>query len=207
MVTLPTKWKDTKMTAIELLIKEPELSYDDVGEKSGVTGQTIYRWMRDPEFVDVYYQKYMITFGSRLPSVLTAMVREAESGNVQAGRLVLEHSGKLIKRVEVASHQSPFEKFLKADVSDIQEIEAEDAEFEEVQEIKAPVMESVVHKTAAQEQRELTKKQHQLQVRRDARSLRDRAAKVGLKTGKQGRQSLRKRRAWVKKIEELEAQS
>lgn len=203
MLSLPTKWKDTKMTAIELLIKEPELSYDDVGEKSGVTGQTIYRWMRDPEFVDVYYQKYMITFGSRLPSVLTAMVREAESGNVQAGRLVLEHSGKLIKRVEVASHQSPFEKFLKADVSDIKEIEAEDAEFEEV---VAPVMD-VVHKTAAQEQRELTKKQHQLQVRRDARSLRARAAKVGLKTGKQGRQSLRKRRAWVKKIEELEAQS
>ena len=203
MLSLPAKWKDTKMTAIELLIKEPELSYDDVGEKSGVTGQTIYRWMRDPEFVDVYYQKYMITFGSRLPSVLTAMVREAESGNVQAGRLVLEHSGKLIKRVEVASHQSPFEKFLKADVSDIKEIEAEDAEFEEV---VAPVMESVVHKTAAQEQRELTKKQHQLQVRRDARSLRDRATKVGLKTGKQGRQSLRKRRAWVKKIEELEAQ-
>ena len=202
MLSLPTKWKDTKMTAIELLIKEPELSYDDVGEKSGVTGQTIYRWMRDPEFVDVYYQKYMITFGSRLPSVLTAMVREAESGNVQAGRLVLEHSGKLIKRVEVASHQSPFEKFLKADVSGIKEIEAEDAEFEEV---VAPVMD-VVHKTAAQEQRELTKKQHQLQVRRDARSLRDRAAKVGLKTGKQGRQSLRKRRAWVKKIEELEAQ-
>ncbi len=207
MVSLPAKWKDTKMTAIELLIKEPELSYDDVGKKSGVTGQTIYRWMRDPEFVDVYYQKYMITFGSRLPSVLTAMVREAESGNVQAGRLVLEHSGKLIKRIEVANHQSPFEKFLNADVSDIQEIEAEDAEFEEVQEIKAPVMESVVHKTAAQEQRELTKKQHQLQVRRDARILRDRAAKVGLKTGKQGRQSLRKRRAWVKKIEELEAQS
>ena len=158
MLSLPTKWKDTKMTAIELLIKEPELSYDDVGEKSGVTGQTIYRWMRDPEFVDVYYQKYMITFGSRLPSVLT----------------------------------------------DIKEIEAEDAEFEEV---VAPVMESVVHKTAAQEQRDLTKKQHQLQVRRDARSLRDRATKVGLKTGKQGRQSLRKRRAWVKKIEELEAQS
>jgi|SaaInlV_165m_DNA_3_1040750.scaffolds.fasta_scaffold23427_1 hypothetical protein len=204
MLSLPAKWKDTKMTAIELLIKEPELSYDDVGAKSGVTGQTIYRWMRDPEFVDVYYQKYMITFGSRLPSVLTAMVREAESGNVQAGRLVLEHSGKLIKRVEVASHQSPFEKFLKADVSDIKEIEAEDAEFEEV---VAPVMESVVHKTAAQEQRELTKKQHQLQVRRDARSLRDRATKVGLKIGKQGRQSLRKRRAWIKKIEELEAQS
>mgnify|MGYP003989520297 FL=1 len=204
MLSLPAKWKDTKMTAIELLIKEPELSYDDVGAKSGVTGQTIYRWMRDPEFVDVYYQKYMITFGSRLPSVLTAMVREAESGNVQAGRLVLEHRGKLIKRVEVASHQSPFEKFLKADVSDIKEIEAEDAEFEEV---VAPVMESVVHKTAAQEQRELTKKQHQLQVRRDARSLRDRATKVGLKIGKQGRQSLRKRRAWIKKIEELEAQS
>ena len=40
----------------------------------------------------------MVTFGSRLPTVLNSMVREAEAGNVQAGRLVLEHSGKLIKR-------------------------------------------------------------------------------------------------------------
>jgi len=204
MVTLPTHWKDSKMRAVELLITEPSLKYTEVAEQAGVTAQTISNWMRDPEFVDVYYQKYMVTFGAKLPNVLRAMVREAEGGNIQAGRLVLEHSGKLIKRVEVASHQSPFEKFLSSDASEMQEIETVEAEFEEVY---TPMMPEpvAIHKSMAQEKRELTKKQHDLKVRREAKRLRDRAKKVGLTLGKQGRQTPRERREWVAKLEELEA--
>ena len=46
--------------------------------------------------------------------VLNSMIREAIEGNVQAGRLVLEHSGKLVKNINVTV-DSPFEKFLKAE--------------------------------------------------------------------------------------------
>jgi Skp family chaperone for outer membrane proteins len=56
------------------------------------------------------------------------MIREAKHGNVQAGRLVLEHSGKLVKNVNVTI-DSPFEKFLKK-TDDIQD--AEIVEDEEV---------------------------------------------------------------------------
>ena len=70
----------------------------------------------------------MVEFGGELPAVLQAMVREAKAGNVQAGRLVLEHSGKLVKNVNVTI-DSPFEKFLKAEKA---EIEYEDAEVEEI---------------------------------------------------------------------------
>ncbi len=68
----------------------------------------------------------MTKFGSQLPLVLESMIREAVSGNVQAGRLVLEHSGKLVKNVHVQV-DSPFEKFLKSEV-EFDEVEVIDAE-------------------------------------------------------------------------------
>ena len=121
-VTLPVKWKPEKSIAIDMLVSSPESSIQAVADKAGVTTATIRNWFKDPEFVEVYYQKYMVTFGARLPNVLNSMVREAEAGNVQAGRLVLEHSGKLIKRVEVNNHQSPFEKFLNTQIPEEAEV-------------------------------------------------------------------------------------
>ena len=111
-VNLPDKLKPSMGIAIDMMVTDPEAKIKDVAEEAGVAVSTIQRWMKDPEFVEVFYQKYMVTFGSKLPKILNSMIREAEAGNVQAGRLVLEHSGKLIKRVEVANHKSPFEKFL-----------------------------------------------------------------------------------------------
>ena len=132
-VNIPSKIKPSMVLAIDLLVNDPEAKIKDVAEKSGVNVSTIRRWMKDPEFVEVFYQKYMVVFGSRLPTVLNSMVREAEAGNVQAGRLVLEHSGKLIKRVEVNNHQSPFEKFLSSQASDMEEVEVLEADYEDIE--------------------------------------------------------------------------
>ena len=82
----------------------------------------------NPNFIDAIYDSYMIEFGGELPSVLQAMIREAKAGNVQAGRLILEHSGKLVKNVNITI-DSPYEKFLKAKNA---EVEYEDAEVEEI---------------------------------------------------------------------------
>ena len=72
-----------------------------------------------------------------MPAVLNAMIREAKSGNVQAGRLVLEHSGKLVKNINVTV-DSPFEKYLKTvDIDDV-----EDAEIVEMME-DIPIVESL----------------------------------------------------------------
>ena len=95
-VNLPEKLKPAMGVAIDMLVTDPEAKMKDVAEESGVAVSTLQRWMKDPEFVEVFYQKYMVTFGSKLPKILNSMIREAEAGNVQAGRLVLEHSGKLI---------------------------------------------------------------------------------------------------------------
>lgn len=200
-VNLPDKLKPAMGVAIDMLVTNPEAEIKDVAEKSGVTRATIHNWMKDPEFVEVFYQKYMVTFGSKLPKILNSMIREAEAGNVQAGRLVLEHSGKLIKRVEVANHKSPFEKFLSSDSSDMKEVEVLDADYEVFPQ-RPEVPEKPITKTElTQKQRALNKKNKK---RREARRWRERAERVGVSPPKKGRQTPAQRKAWQDKIAKRE---
>ena len=114
----------TKIHAIELFALNPSITIKEVASEVGVSDVCVAKWRQDPIFIDKIYERYMTEFGSQLPSVINAMVREAKHGNVQAARLVLEHSGKLVKNVNITI-DSPFEKFLKSN-------DVEDAEFEEV---------------------------------------------------------------------------
>ena len=106
------KKNPAKTLAAELLALNPHLTIQKVAKQVGVTERTVHLWKQDPNFVEAIYDRYMLEFGTEIPAVLNAMVREAKEGNVQAGRLVLEHSGKLVKNVNVTI-DSPFEKFLK----------------------------------------------------------------------------------------------
>ena len=98
--------------AVELYALQPDITAAEVAKELGISASLVYVWRKNPNFVDAIYNRYMVEFGGELPAVLQAMVREAKAGNVQAGRLVLEHSGKLVKNVNVTI-DSPFEKFLK----------------------------------------------------------------------------------------------
>ena len=118
-----------KLAAIDLFALEPSITSKEVANKLQVSHHTINMWRKDPNFIEACYERYMTEFGSKIPSVLNAMIREAQAGNVQAGRLVLEHSGKLVKNINVTI-DSPFEKFLKSDM----EIES-DSEVLEVMDI------------------------------------------------------------------------
>ena len=202
-VNLPSKWKPEKALVVDMLVSQPEARIQDVADKAGVTKATVHNWLKDPEFVEVFYQKYMITFGSKLPNVLNAMLREAEAGNVQAGRLILEHSGKLIKRVEVANHKSPFEKFLTSEVADIQEVEVLDADFEDTIEVlpKRPeVVKAPKKMTQIEEKRQLKKVLNKNEKRREARQWRIRAERVGVDRPSQGRQTKTQREDWQQKV-------
>ena len=186
--------------AIDLLVNDPEAKIKDVAEKSGVNVSTIRRWMKDPEFVEVFYQKYMVVFGSRLPTVLNSMVREAEAGNVQAGRLVLEHSGKLIKRVEVNNHQSPFEKFLSSQASDMEEVEVLEADYEDIEVLpQRPVIpeKAPTKKELSTQKKKADKKNEK---RREARRWRQRAEAVGIARPNKGRQTPAQRKAWQERV-------
>ena len=123
METTPAQRKPHKVLAIELFALNPSITAKEVAAKVGVSDICVAKWRQDPIFIDKIYERYMTEFGSQLPAVINAMVREAKHGNVQAARLVLEHSGKLVKNVNITI-DSPFEKFLKAeDVQDAEIIE------------------------------------------------------------------------------------
>ena len=121
-----------KNTVIDAFALNPNKSVEEVSKETGATMSQIYRWRRDINFVEAIYKRYMVEYGIEMPNVLNAMVREAKAGNVQAGRLVLEHSGKLVKNINV-NIASPFERFMsKIDNAKISDAELADAEVLEV---------------------------------------------------------------------------
>ena len=124
------------------MVTEPNLTYKEIAKRIGISKATLQTWRQDPGFIDAYYDRYMIKFGSKLPEVLDAMIREAKEGNVQAGRLVLEHSGKLVKRVAVRI-DSPFEKFLNAIDGEVVDVESVDNLEEEIKEVGSSPMEII----------------------------------------------------------------
>ena len=101
-----------KAKAIELLALDLHANAKDVCNKLNISPRTLNYWKSDPDFVEAIYSRYMVKFGLEIPAVLNAMTREAKQGNVSAARLVLEHSGKLVKNINVTI-DSPFEKFLR----------------------------------------------------------------------------------------------
>ena len=126
-----------KEAAIQLFAFNHGITNKEVADKIGVSYKVVKNWREDPEFHLNIYNCYMNVFDSKLPSILDAMVREAKEGNVQAGRLILEHSGKLVKNIINVS-VSPYEMFLnkleEVEIVDDNVIEeAADVDFQEVE--------------------------------------------------------------------------
>lgn len=117
-----------KKMAIDLMASNPDLKMKDIAKQVGTSVSSVSLWFKQPDFIDKVYNRYMELSGMKLPMVVDSMIREALEGNVQAGRLVLEHFGKLDKRVKIQI-ESPFEKFLKSSPMDDNSIE--DAEIVE----------------------------------------------------------------------------
>jgi len=201
-----------KESAVELFALNPDMSRDEVAQRLGVSVFTVDNWRRNPNFIEAIYDRYMVEFGGELPAVLTAMIREAKAGNVQAGRLVLEHSGKLVKNVNITV-DSPFEKWLKK----VDDAEVVDGEFtEEMMEvaIECPIdvelpirnEENQQHR-AKQEAKVLKKtikeeKKHQeyLKKRREWHNWTVRAKKVGVAPLPSKRPTKGQRKVWEDEI-------
>ena len=209
--------KANQMAAIDLLIHNPEITKRELAKELKVTPQTIHGWFADDRFVDMYYKQYMVSFNAKLPMVLNSMIREAVEGNVQAGRLVLEHSGKLVKNINVTV-DSPFEKFLKAEQIDADDII--DAESEEVAEMIETLPERNTEndkprKRQIKENKAIDKikqgKKPYRQKRREDRAERyallQRAKKVGLDPLPSRRPTESERRKWLEELVKLEKQS
>ena len=196
------KRKPEKILAVELFALNPTITIKEVSEKIGVSDICVRKWRQDPNFIDKIYERYMTEFGSELPAVINAMVREAKHGNVQAARLVLEHSGKLVKNVNITV-DSPFEKFLKTDnVLDAEIIEAFD-EVEVVGELperkeSTPIAEEriVVKKIIDKEK----KKKSYNEQQKEWYHWKKRAKAVGIELLKASKPTKGQRKEWEKSI-------
>ena len=214
--------------AIEVMAVSPKFNQKELANHIGVCDKTISNWLNDPLVIDAIYKRYMEVAGIKLPSVISAMIREAEEGNVQAGRLILEHFGKLDNRVKVQV-VSPFEKFLKYDLSEDIE-EAEFVEDEEVvndlksisqsyhdivgKDIELPERNTSNDKPIARKRDEARrialstqsekKRMEKIQIQRNMYQRRKRAKEVGLELLPRGRQTKGVRNKWWDELERLE---
>ena len=199
------KKNPTKTLAIELLALNPALTVEKIATKVGVTVKTIYMWKQDPNFIEAIYDRYMLEFGLEIPSVLNSMVREAKEGNVQAGRLVLEHSGRLVKNINVTI-DSPFEKFLKgaqvAEVVSDEEIIDVAAVVEDDEELPPRNTEDQIKRTVKERKSikaQIKKEEYNAQQKEWYR-WRKRAKKVEIEPLKSRRPTPAQRKEWQNKI-------
>ena len=205
-----TKNNEIKL-AIEAFASEPGITNKQVADIVGVHEKTIQRWRTEPKFVDAIYDTYMVHYGSEIPSVLQAMIDQAKAGNVQAGRLVLEHSGKLVKNINITV-DSPFEKFLKAEET---EVEFMDAEIQDVVDDIPDIPDVVLPERKIEEQEERKESEYRTivkEIRKDNRKQginsmyhwKKRARAVGVDVLPGGRPTKATKEAWMQKIRDKE---
>jgi len=216
------KYEPNKLIAIELLSANPSIPQKTLADKIGVKERTIRIWLSDPDFIDEIYKRYMEVSGIELPSVIKAMIGEAKLGNVQAGRLILEHFGKLENRIKIQV-ESPFEKFMRMDGEDAEFVDMDEHEKEEIdlvskvmdiEDIELPerdianssprLREKNEKKTLKQSTIKLIKKEKVKKQLNNAYRLRKRAEEVGLKLLGAGRQSKGAREKWFEELKRLE---
>ena len=198
-----------KQAAIQLFAFNHGITAQEVANKVGVSHRMIRHWRQDPEFHLAVYNCYMNEFDSKLPSILDSMVREAQAGNVQAGRLILEHSGKLIKNI-VNVTISPYEMFLNkidgAEVVDSEVIEAAtDVDFKETE--LPPRNAEDQRLRTIQEKRKVSKelsKEEYNAKQREWYKWRKRAKKVGVSPLKSRRPTPAQRKEWQHLIVQAE---
>jgi len=205
MQTTPAQRKPHKVLAIELFALNPAITVKEVASKVVVSDICVAKWRQDPMFIDKIYERYMTEFGSQLPAVINAMVREAKHGNVQAARLVLEHSGKLVKNVNITI-DSPFEKFLKSDdIQDAEIVEIFDdvvipEDLPERKPSKTVKQEKVALKSEIEKDRYDNKKKTRNDMRKEWYRWKKRAEAVGIKPLSAKRPTKGQRKEWEESI-------
>ena len=198
------KKKPAKTLAIDYCAYT-NLTNKEVATKVGVSVDSVNKWRQDPNFIDAVYDKYMLKFGLEIPNILDAVVREAVSGNMVAARLALEHSGKLVKNINITI-DSPFEKFLKSvpDAEVVEDVEVMDVgSFDHLPERK-PQDAAKVYKKNQVATKEAIKRAERNAKQKVWYQWRQRAKKVGVDPLTSKRPTPAQRKEWEESIVEAE---
>ena len=157
--------------AVDIYATTPNVQHNFVADELGISYKTLLKLRKDADFWKKVWDTYLVTYEADVLDVCRAMVREALAGNTSAGRLVLEHSGKLHKNIHITI-SSPFEQYLESQ---------ERKQLEPSKEIiEAEVVPVEIQQEFQQIDRELVKKKAVLEKRRELYSWSRRAEAVGI---------------------------
>nr|DAR38549.1 MAG TPA: Helix-turn-helix of insertion element transposase [Caudoviricetes sp.] len=83
---------DARMAIAAELLANPDFSgtKSDIAEKAGVTSRTLYRWLRNPDFVALVNQLVAQYADAELAMVWKSLCKQIQAGNLQAIRLYFE---------------------------------------------------------------------------------------------------------------------
>ena len=198
--------------AIELYANQPEITHIEVADTLGINIKTLRKLRRTPDFWQKYYNYYMVTFEGDVVDCLKAAVREGKAGNVQAIKLVLEHSGKLVSGGDATL--SPFEQWFMSKVEGIKNEGVEEAEIvDEFIELPPRTADNSPEK-AKEELNELHSAMNKAksknkwnQQRREQYKWQKRAKAVEVKPLSARRPTPGQKKAWQNKIIEAEKQA
>ena len=220
MRTKEIQLKPIETQAVEIYANNPEITHKEVAITLGVTEKTLRKIRRNPEYQENLYNYYMVTFNEGVIKTLESMLRESWAGNVQAGRIVLEHSGKL--QNSDGKHLSPFEKWAMMQIEKQEKgtevgIDAEDAEIVEDIPNFPELPPRTADKSPLKTKEELNKLQNIPQkaksiknrnkVRREQYKWVKRAEAVGVKKLSAKRPTPGQKKAWQEKIIAKEKQA
>ena len=177
--------------AVDIYATTPNVQHNFVADELGISYKTLLKLRKDADFWKKVWDTYLVTYEADVLDVCRSMVREALAGNTSAGRLVLEHSGKLQKNINITI-SSPFEKYL------------ESQERKQLEPSKEIIEGEVVPVEIQQEfqhiDRELEKKKAVLEKRRELYSWSRRAEDVGIAPMPPKRPTKGQRLAWEMSI-------
>ena len=157
--------------AVDIYATTPNVQHNFVADELGISYKTLLKLRKDADFWKKVWDTYLVTYEADVLDVRRSMVREALAGNTSAGRLVLEHSGKLQKNINITI-SSPFEKYLASQ---------ERKQLEPSKEIiEAELVPVEIQQEFQHIDRELEKKKAVLEKRRDLYSWSRRAEAVGI---------------------------
>ena len=159
--------------AVDIYATTPNVQHKDVADELGINYKTLLKLRKDADFWKKVWDTYLVTYEADVLDVCRSMVREALAGNTSAGRLVLEHSGKLQKNINITI-SSPFERWLANE--DKKQLEPS----KEINCIDAEIVPEAIQQEFNHIDKQLIKKKKWLERRKELHSWYKRAEAVGI---------------------------
>ena len=183
--------------AVDIYATTPNVQHKDVADELGINYKTLLKLRKDADFWKKVWDTYLVTYEADVLDVCRSMVREALAGNTSAGRLVLEHSGKLQKNINITI-SSPFERWLANE--DRKQLEPS----KEINCIDAEIVPEAIQQEFNHIDKQLIKKKKWLERRKELHSWYKRAEAVGIAPLPAKRPTKGQRLAWEESIIQAE---